>query len=188
MRNLHLITPSFSTAGNLVKLIPSLYGNTQSLDSLLPMLSDLTYSITDPQSTSVTPHQDAVNKLTLSTPPTSPATTIIEMQTSPMPLPISTAQSHKLPGRPSNKPSKPRSTSVEGTVEPVSLEMFNKAAADLEAKGMINLKEYTKYLAKKDAKVMWSFEYDGIMIDKVISTSYLLWLIPSIIPSLFSNS
>ena len=30
-----------STMGNLVKLIPSLAGNTPSLDSLLPMLSEL---------------------------------------------------------------------------------------------------------------------------------------------------
>ena len=47
-------TPPFSTVGNLVKLIPSLSGNTPSLDSLLPMLSELTQSITDPHSTSAT--------------------------------------------------------------------------------------------------------------------------------------
>ena len=35
------------------------------------------------------------------------------------------------------------------TTEPVSLEMFNKAAMDLETKGVINLKKYTKYLTKK---------------------------------------
>ena len=45
-------------------------------------------------------------------------------------------------------------TSVEGTIEPVSLEMFNKAATDLEAKGMITLRRYTKYLAKKDSKLV----------------------------------
>ena len=31
-------TPSFSTGGNLVKLIPSLSDNTPSLDSLLPII------------------------------------------------------------------------------------------------------------------------------------------------------
>ena len=60
-------TPSFSSVGNLVKLIPSLGGNTPSLDSLLPMLSELTQTIADPQSTSATPHQAAVDKLTLPT-------------------------------------------------------------------------------------------------------------------------
>ena len=119
----------FSIVENLVKLIPSLSGNTPSLDSLLSMLSELIHSKTDPQPTSSTPLQDAVNKLTVSIPPTPPATTIIGMQTSPIPLPGSTAQSHtELPGRQFSKPSKIRSTStcsVEGTAKPVSLEMFN---------------------------------------------------------------
>ena len=35
-----------STMGNLVKLVPSLAGNTPSLDSLLPMLSELASSRT----------------------------------------------------------------------------------------------------------------------------------------------
>ena len=39
-------------------------------------------------------------------------------------------------------------------MEPFSLEMFNKAATDLDAKGMINLRKYTKYLAKKDSKLV----------------------------------
>ena len=38
------------------------------------------------------------------------------------------------------------------TTEPVSLVMFNRAATDLEAKGMINLRKYTKYLVKKGSK------------------------------------
>ena len=145
------VTPSFSTVGNLVNLIPSLADNTPSWDSLLPMLSELTQSIADPQSTSATPHQTAVDKLTLPT----PSTSIIELQTTPIPLSRSTIQPHTgLPGGLSHKPSKPRSISVDGTIEPVSLEMFNKAATDLEAKGMINLKRYTKYLAKKDSKLV----------------------------------
>ena len=53
---------------------------------------------------------------------------------------------------PSNKTHKPKYTSVGDTTEPFSLDMFNKAATDLGAKGMINLRKYTKYLAKKDSK------------------------------------
>ena len=42
------VTLSSSTVGNLVKLIPSLAGSTTSLDSLLPMLSELAQSAADP--------------------------------------------------------------------------------------------------------------------------------------------
>ena len=43
-------------------------------------------------------------------------------------------------------------TPEENTVEPVSLEMFNKAATDLDTKGVIDLKKYTRYLTKKTSK------------------------------------
>ena len=43
-------------------------------------------------------------------------------------------------------------TSEGDTTEPVSLEMFNKAATDLEKKGVNNLKKYTKYLTKKNSE------------------------------------
>ena len=145
------VTLSSSTVGNLVKPVPSLAGRTSSLDSLLPMLSELAQSTADPQATSVTPHQAAVDKLTL----LAPSTSINGLHTTPIPLSRSTVQPHAgLPDGTSNKPSKPRSTSVEDTIEPVSLEMLNKAATDLEAKGMINLRRYTKYLAKKDSKLV----------------------------------
>ena len=83
-------TLSSSSMGNLIKLVPSMAGNTPSLDSLLLMLSELASSRTRSRTT--------------------PAT------------------------------------------EPVSLEMFNKAATDLETKGLINLMKYTKYLIKKTSK------------------------------------
>ena len=144
-------TISFSTVGNLVKLIPSLAGKTLSLGSLLLMLSELAQSIADTQSTSETPHKAAVDKIILLT----PSTSITGLHTTPIPLSRSTTQPHfGLPDGPSNKPLKPRSTSVEDTIEPVPLEMFNKVAIDLEAKGMINLRRYTKYLAKKDFKLV----------------------------------
>ena len=40
----------------------------------------------------------------------------------------------------------------EETTEPVLLEMFNKAATNLDTKGVINLRKYTKYLTKKTSK------------------------------------
>ena len=131
-----------------MKLVPSLAGNTPSLDSLLPMLSKLAQSTADLQATSATAQQTAVDKLTL----LAPSTSITRLHTAPIPLSRSTTPPHTgLPYGPFTKASKPNYTSFEGTIEPVSLEMFNKAATDLEAKGMINLKRYTKYLAKKDS-------------------------------------
>ena len=140
-------TLSSSTVRNLVKLVPSLAGNTPSLDSLLPMLSKCASSTTNWQTTPTTSHQAAADKLTFLT----PSTFITRLHTTS--LSASTAQSStRLLEGPSNKARKPKYTSVEDTTEPVSLEMFNKAATDLEAKGMINLRKYTKYLAKKDSK------------------------------------
>ena len=141
-------TLSSSTIGNLVKLVPSLAGNTPSLDSLLPMLSELAQSVADPRTTPTTPHHVAADKLTFLT----PSTSITGLHTTPIPLSKSTTQPNAgLPDGPFPKPSKPKYTSAEDTIEPVSLEMFSKAATDLEAKGMINLKRYTKYLATKDS-------------------------------------
>ena len=39
-------------------------------------------------------------------------------------------------------------TTSEYQSEPISLEMFNHAAADLNDKGVINIKKYKKYLYK----------------------------------------
>ena len=36
---------------------------------------------------------------------------------------------------------------------PLSLEMFNHAASDLDDKGIINLKTYSKYLSKKSKPI-----------------------------------
>ena len=125
-------TLSSSTVGNLVKLVPSLASITTSLDLLLPMLSELAQSIADPQATPATSHQATVDKLTFLT----PSTSITGLNTTSIPLSTSTTQPHAgLPDGPSNKPSKPRSTSVDDTIEPVSLEMFNKAATDPRGKG-----------------------------------------------------
>ena len=55
-------TLSSSTVGNLVKLVPSLAGNTPSLDSLLLMLSKLASSRNNLQTTPTTSHQAAADK------------------------------------------------------------------------------------------------------------------------------
>ena len=82
-------TLSSFTVGNLVKLVPSLAGNTPSLDSLLPMLSELTSSRPKSQTTpSTTSHQAAAYKLTLLTPPT----LIPRLQATPSPPSTSTVQ------------------------------------------------------------------------------------------------
>ena len=40
------------------------------------------------------------------------------------------------------------STATNYKSEPISLEMFNRAATDLNEKGVINIKKYKKYLYK----------------------------------------
>ena len=141
-------TLSSSTIGNLVKLVPSLAGSTPSLDSLLPMLSEVASSRTKSQTTpTAASHQTASDKLILLIPP------ILKprLQATPSSPSTSTAQpSAKLIGVPTNRAQRSKYTSGGDTTEPVSLEMFNKAATDLETKGVINLKKYTKCLAKKN--------------------------------------
>ena len=45
--------------------------------------------------------------------------------------------------------SSPKLNSNDIKTGPLSLEMFNRAASDLDNKGVINLKKYSKYLNKK---------------------------------------
>ena len=49
------------------------------------------------------------------------------------------------------EPSPMTSTNVKSG--PLSLEMFNRAATDLDDKGVINLKKYSKYLYKKSKPI-----------------------------------
>ena len=141
-------TLSSSTMGNLVKLVPSLADNTPSLDSLLPMLSKLASSRTKSQTTpTVASCQTASDKL-LTPPILKP-----KLQASPSLPSTSTAQPSALLNRgPINRNQRSKYTSEGDTTEPVSLEMFNKAATDLETKGVINLKKYTKYLTTKTSE------------------------------------
>ena len=48
--------------------------------------------------------------------------------------------------------SSPKLSSTEIKSRPLSLEMFNRAASDLDTKGIINLKKYNWYLIKKSSK------------------------------------
>ena len=141
---------SSSTMGNLVELVPSLAGNTPSLDSLLPMLSELASSRTKSQSTpTAASHQTASDK------PLTPPILKPKLQAAPSSPSTSTAQpSTQLIRGPVNKNQRSKYTSEGHTIEPVSLEFLNKAATDLETKGVINLKKYAKYLTKKNSELV----------------------------------
>ena len=135
--------------GNLIKLVPSLVGNTPSLDSLLPILSELASSRTRTKitPTTATPCQTTPDELIL------PPVLVQRLQVTPSSSSTSTAPQpvHLIRG-PVYKDQRSKHTPEDETTEPVSLEMFNKAATDLESKGVINLKKYTRYLNKKTSK------------------------------------
>ena len=131
-----------STVGNLIKLVPSLNEKVPTLNSLLPILSELTPS--QRNKNALTPV--AVPQLS-QTPPDElilPPTTVLKLQmetTKP-----STTLS--IPYHPSQLEPTPM-TSTDFKTRPLSLEMFNHAATDLNEKGVINLKRYNKHLYKK---------------------------------------
>ena len=122
-----------STMGNLLKLIPSLKEKIPTLESLLPILSELApsqniknalTSVAVPQLSQTPPDELVlppvlVPKLHMET--TIPPTTIS--------VPYRTSHLEPLP-----------STSTDYKTEPLSLEVFNRAATNLNEKGVINLK------------------------------------------------
>ena len=151
--NIHMLqktTLSSSTVGNLIKLVPSLVGNTPLMDSLLPILSELatsrTRTKTTPATTS-TPHQTTSDELILlpvliprlQVTPSSPSTSAV-------PQPV-----HLIQG-PVYKSQRTKHTFEDKATEPVSLEMFNKAVTELESKGVKTLRKYTRYLKKKTSR------------------------------------
>ena len=126
-----------STMGNLLKLIPSLKEKILTLDSLLSILSELA------------PSPNFKNALTSVTVPQLPQTPPDELVLPPVLVPK--LQMEKLPTTISvpyhTSPLEPLpSTSTDYKTELLSLEMFNRAATDLNEKGVINLKRYKKYL------------------------------------------
>ena len=124
--------------GNLIKLVPSLDDDTPSLNSLLPILSELTSSKTETRITPTTVstlHQTTPDELTL------PPVLIPRLQVTTS-FPSTSAITQPVQG-PVYKSQRTKHTPEEDTIEPVSLEMFNKAATDLDTKGVINLRKYS---------------------------------------------
>ena len=129
-----------STVGNLIKLVPSLNEKTPTLNSLLPILSELTSSHNNENV--ITPV--AVSQLS-QTPPD-------ELILPPVLVPQLQMDTEK-PSTTTNVPlqldSSPKLKTTNMKTGPLSLEMFNHAASDLSDKGVINLKKYSQYLNKK---------------------------------------
>ena len=132
-----------STVGNLLKIVPSLNDKISTLNSLLPILSELTSS-KNKNKTIITPA--AVSNLS-HTPPDElflPHVLVLQLQVATTTPSRSTIdESIHLEPAPKLKDVIPKL---------VSLEMFNKAASDLNKKGVINLKKYNHYLVKKTSK------------------------------------
>ena len=129
--------------GNIFKLIPSLNEKGPTLNSLLPILSELALSqnyknaLTPaiiPQLSSQTPTDELVLPPVL--------VPKLQMETTKLPTTIPVLyQPPKLKPLPTTS-----TTSTDYTSEPLSLEMLNCAATNLNEKGVINLNRYKKYL------------------------------------------
>ena len=126
-----------STMGNLLKLIPSLKEKIPTLDSLLPILSELAPSqnIKNALTTVAVPQLPQTPPDELVLPPVLVLKLQLEKPPTTIPVPYRTSPLEPLP-----------SISTDYKTEPLSLEMFNGAATDLNEKGVINLKRYKKYL------------------------------------------
>ena len=128
-----------STIGNLLKLIPSLKEKIPSLDSLLPILAEraLTQNTKNALTTVAVPHQPQSTPDELILPPV----LVPKLQiTKPQPaVPYCATPVEPQPST---------STATNYQSKPISLEMFNCAATDLNEKGVINIKKYKKYLYK----------------------------------------
>ena len=125
-----------STMGNLLQLIPSLKEKIPSLDSLLPILSEQALSRnTNALTTIDVPQQPQppMNELIL------PPVLVPKLQMTKLPPAVPFCATHM-------EPLPSTSTATDYKTEPLSLEMFNHAATDLNEKGVINLKKYKKYL------------------------------------------
>ena len=131
-----------STVGNLIKLVPSLNEKIPTLNSLMPILSELTPSHND---------KNIISSVAVSHPSQTPPNELI---LPPIMVPQLQMDATKLSATVSIpyhaiqlEPSPITPTTVK--TGPVSLEMFNHAATDLNDKGIINFKRYNKYPYKK---------------------------------------
>ena len=137
------------TVGNLVKLVPSLSDKEPTLNSLLPVLSELASSKNEtmitPTTVSTLP-QTTLDELIL------PPVFVLRLQVATLTPSTAVTQPIHLDQAPVYSNQRPKQTPKEITTKPMSLEMFNKAASDLNTKGIINLKKYNCYLVKKTSK------------------------------------
>ena len=126
-----------STMGNLLKLKPSLKEKIPTLDSLLPILSELAPSqnIKNAPTTVAVPQLPQTPPDELVLPPALVPKLQMEKLLKTISVPYPTSPLEPLP-----------STSTDYKTKPLSLEMFNCAATNLNEKGVINLKKYKKYL------------------------------------------
>ena len=128
-----------SAMGNLLKLIPSLKEKIPTLDSLLPILAEraLLQNAKNVLTTVAVPHQPQPSPGESVLPPV-----LIPKLPTPKPQPVVPSCATPMEPLPST------SATSEYQSEPISLEMFNRAASDLNNKGVINIKKYRKYLYK----------------------------------------
>ena len=127
-----------STMGNILKLIPSLKEKIPTLDSLLPILSEhVTQNAKNALTTVAVPQQSQTPLDELILPPV--LVLKLQMAKSPPAIPYHTTPMDPQPST---------STTTDYKSGPISLEMFNHAVADLNDKGIINMKKYKKYLHK----------------------------------------
>ena len=128
-------TLTTSTIGHLHNLIPLLKEKKPSLNSLLPILSEFVHPTKSKTTNLETANVTAVSRK-LS--PTHDEQSLLAM----------------VPRHHLTKSNKPKmavpSTKTPTETEPISLELFNHAATDLDAKGEIQLKKYQKYLFNRD--------------------------------------
>ena len=126
-------TLATSTVGHLHKLIPSLNKKKPTLNSLLPILSEFVYPT---KSTNL----ETTNTVSRKSSPTHNEQTLPAM----VPCHHHTKSNKPKMALPSTKTQTPTDT------EPMSLELFNHAATDLNEKGEIELKKYQRYLFNRE--------------------------------------
>ena len=142
--------------GNLIKLVHSLNEKIPTLNSLLPILSELTplqsnknalTSVAVPQLSQTPPDELVLPHCVGSKTSNGNNKTIMATIT----VPYHPSQLEPLP-----------MTSTDYKTGPLSLEMFNCAATDLNKKGVINLRRYHKYLYKKVQIMDPTFQFENL--------------------------
>ena len=121
-------TLATSTVGHLHKLIPSLKEKQPTLSSLLPIFSEFVH-----------PNVSTKPETTNAASPQSPTR---DKHSKPEMVP----HCHTKPNK--SKMVTPSAPSIE--TKPISLELFNHAATDLDAKGEIQLRRYRRFLHQKN--------------------------------------